>query len=160
MATKPTKADPDPSLATFISAGKVVLQSLAFGLLFIPITIGVLLGKAVVDWWRFDDWSTSWIWTRGGYAFVGMFAITSASFFLHKVTPCRFVLALIVVVGGMIALAVVVSVVQITPPRSKQAEVHWYDPDVLAQSLLTPWFVAAAVFLWQKALDVVDPRIS
>jgi hypothetical protein len=138
------------------SLGKTLLHSLAFGLLFIPITIVVLFVLTFIEWWRYDNWSTEWMWKLGGFPGLGLFSIASASFFLHKTIPCRFVLALAVTAIGTTACDIIGNILMITPQMYKSIEIQWQRPEFLVWLLLPPWINAAALLAFRRIPGLDD----
>jgi hypothetical protein len=105
--------------------------------------IAVLYGVALVDWWRHGGWSTGWIYERGGFPCIGVFAIASASFALMRFLPCRFVTALGIVACGTILCVMVAATIDVLPHIYKSVDaVYWQRPEFVAWLLIPPWIVA------------------
>jgi hypothetical protein len=132
------------------SLGKTILHSLMFGSLFVPVTIIVLFGLTLIEWWRYDNWNTWWMWERGGFPCLGLFSIASASFFLHKSTLCRFAIALAVTGFGTIVIFVIGNILMISPKMYKTIEINWQLPEFLLWILVPPWIVACAFLAFRK----------
>jgi len=75
---------------------KTLLQSLAFGISFLLLTAALLWRLALYSWWR-DGIGILDPNHQGGFACIGIFAITSAAYFISKLFPRRFMTALIIV---------------------------------------------------------------
>jgi hypothetical protein len=131
-----------PAQARTRRCSLVILHSLLFGLLFVPIVIAVLYGVALVDWWRHGDWSTGWIYVRGGFPCIGVFAIASASYALMRFLPCRFVTALAIVACGTVLCELMGATTDIMPRMHKSVDIHWLRPAFIAWLLIPPWLVA------------------
>ncbi len=136
---------------------KTVLHSFLFGFLWIPITIGVLFALTFIEWWRFDYWSTRWMWDLGGFPCIGLFSITSASYFLHKMIACRFVTALTICAVGTIACYIIGNIIGIWPRMYKTTEIHWQRPEFLAWLLIPPWLVAALFYAYRNRMGTTSP---
>ena len=136
---------------------KTVLQSLSFGLLFVPIPIAVLFALTVIEWWRYDNWSTGWMWEVGGFPCFGLFSIASASFFLHKTASCRFAVALVITGFGTIVCNVTGDILMITPQVHKSVNILWQRPEYLVWILVPPWIVAAALLAIRGMPDRDNP---
>lgn len=104
----------------------------------------VLLAMCVVEWLRFGEWHTAWIWHQGGFAILGPCGVTSSAYFLHKTLPARYYLALLITVAGMIAVIVVGRPFGFPPPLRKTMDIQWLYPGNLFWLLISPWCVAIA----------------
>lgn len=113
----------------------------------------VLLAMCIVEWMRFDEWHTAWIWHQGGFAILGPCGATSSAYFLHKTLPARFYIALLITVGGMIAIAIAGQPIGFPPPLRKTMDIQWLYPGNLAWLLLSPWCVAYATLIIRKSLQ-------
>ncbi len=82
--------------ANSLSIFRILLYSFAFGFAFLLLTAALLWSLALVTWWR-DGSEIIDPYYQGGFAYVGILAITSAAYFTSKLCPCRFMIALIIV---------------------------------------------------------------
>ena len=137
---------------------KRFLQALLFGLLFVPIVLVVLLVLTLIERYRYDHWSFQWIWERGGFPCIGLFAITSASFFLHQNWPCRFVTALAITSLGTLLIDSMGGGLDLAPVMVKSIKVHWLRPVFIAWLVVPPWSVAF-VCLWLARRRQSTPKI-
>jgi hypothetical protein len=118
----------------------VLVHSILFGLLFVPIVVAVLAGA---DRWRYGEWSTFSIYQYGGFPGIGLFAITSAAYFLMRLMPCRFVQSLLIVAGGAFLCWMICGNLDLMPHMYKSAdEIHWMRPAFIAWLLIPPWMTA------------------
>lgn len=159
MTAKPLQSDrlPNPLRPVELKTlGNTILQSLAFGLLLIPLVIVVLIALTLIEWWRYDNWSTRWMWERGGFPCLGLFSIASTGFFLHKTIPCRFATGLAITGFGTIASYVIGDILMITPQMYKSSEIHWQRPEFLASILAPPWIIAFALVGFRKISDRIN----
>jgi hypothetical protein len=122
----------------------VFVQSVLIGLAFVPIVIAVLFVCACYEWWRYAEWDIFWIYERGGFPCLGLFAITSASYFSMRLMPCRFFLALLIVASGACLCWILCGTLDFMPRMFKGPEIHWMRPAFIAWLLIPPWLTAIA----------------
>jgi hypothetical protein len=128
--------------------------AILFGLLFAVVVIPALYVAYCFDWWRYSEWArepfsfweaSTWVYDRGGFPCIGVFAITSASYIVMRVLPCRFVTALLLVSGGSIVCLMVAGSLEILPRTGKSGSAHWQRPEFIGWLLIPPWIIATAI---------------
>jgi hypothetical protein len=123
----------------------VLVQAILFGLLFIPVVIAVLYALAFIEWWRNGDSGTAWIYEGGGFPVIGLFAITSASYLVMRLLPCRIIGALLMVSGGASLSWMIGRMADVMPRMEKSMEIHWQRPEFVAWLLVPPWVAAITI---------------
>jgi hypothetical protein len=141
QSPEPVPAGPNPPLRR-PRAAIVFVQSILFGLLFVPVVIAVLFAIAGVERWRYGEWHIYWIYERGGFPCIGLFAIASAAYFTMRLMPCRFVKSLLIVAGGAFLCWMLCGNVDLMPHMYKGTQIHWLRPAFIGWLLIPPWTTA------------------
>jgi hypothetical protein len=130
---------------------KSVLQSLLVGLIFVPLAFAFVFAAYLPERWEFGSWPLQTIWYVCGYPVIGIFAITSASHFVHKTVPMPFWKALILCTLGTFLCYFLGNYFELTPRILKGDEgIRWLKPSVLTWMLLPPWLIALTCFGFRK----------
>jgi len=120
----------------------VLVHSILFGLLFVPIVVAVLFAIAAVERWRYGEWDIYWIYDRGGFPCIGLSAITSATYFSMRRMPCSLVQSLLIIAGGASLCWILCGILNVMPLMYKSTEIHWMRPEFIAWLLIPPWVTA------------------
>ena len=126
-----------------ISVFRTLLHSIAVGFVFMLGTLAALFCITIVDCLRFGYLDLYWIYDRGGFPCIGIFAITSASYVVARMLPTKFYAALLLVSVCTITCWMIGGAWDILPRMYKSATtIHWLRIPFLLWLSIPPWLPA------------------
>jgi hypothetical protein len=144
MNSDPDREGPHVPARQRPSITRVVMHSMLFGAIFVPIVLAVLYLGMLVEW---SPWTTPMFYDTCGFPCIGLFAIMSASFCVMRLCRRKFSTSLTMVSIGAVLCWVISGNLDVMPKMYKGLglEPHWQRPEFIAWLFLPPWIVAVVI---------------
>jgi len=118
-------------------------SAVLFGLVFVLIVVAALFVWSYLDRRELNYWHWSMMYEYGGFPCLGIFSITSASYFAMRMTRWRFVECLFWIACGAMACFFVAGFTGFLPRFSKgHTTPYWQEPEYFICLTVPSWLMA------------------